>query len=487
MITPDASCSPAEPRGDASAAPNERLAFWLVLLIVAAVRVPFLNAGYGNDPDAWSVANAAREIASTGQYVASRLPGSPLQELVCSLIWRGGPAALNGLTAVLSVIAVGSFMKTMRRLGSRDHLLAGLALGLTPVVFVYSTATLDYVWALALILLSLHCAVGGRAVLAGGLLGLAIGCRVTSGAMLLPLAVLVAAGRPRSEAWTRVAELSLVAVCLGAACYIPVAQRYGWAFLSFSEPAEYPSVTTMLSRGLLRVWGPLGLVGILAGLLVAAFRTRLAATEFPRPAVIAAAVGIGLYVIAFLRLPLEEGYLIPAVPFVILLLGRIMTPGAFRLTCAVLCLSPFVCGAGRMAVTPAETLSAHACTFTIRGQEFFLDPLRGPVVRDYAERLHGMSFVDGVLAHSKMLPPRSVVVVGYWLPQIQARTQSMPLETDAQRIRYIYLIDRRELEQSRQSGIPVYYLPEMAAFNREKYGVDLAGSGAEPLNEYWRR
>lgn len=55
----------------------------LVLVVVLFSRLPFLDAGYGVNADAWRVARAAHEIATTGQYSVSRFPGYPIQEIVC--------------------------------------------------------------------------------------------------------------------------------------------------------------------------------------------------------------------------------------------------------------------------------------------------------------------------------------------------------------------------------------------------------------------
>src|SRR5260221_4064114 len=79
-------------------------AAWLAAL-VAISRAPFLAPGYGTDTDAWKLAYAARFIATQGRYLVSRLPGYPIQELVSAAAWRGGPLALNGLTAGFSVLA----------------------------------------------------------------------------------------------------------------------------------------------------------------------------------------------------------------------------------------------------------------------------------------------------------------------------------------------------------------------------------------------
>ena len=82
----------------------------LLLIAVALSRLPFLGTGYGINVDAWRVARVARQLSETGLYEVSRFPGYPVQEIVCSWLWRGGPWALNGASAVCSVFAVWAFV-----------------------------------------------------------------------------------------------------------------------------------------------------------------------------------------------------------------------------------------------------------------------------------------------------------------------------------------------------------------------------------------
>ena len=132
----------------------------VALIAVVASRWPFLDAGYGTSPDAWRVADAARHIAQTGQYEASRLPGYPLHEIVCSLFWQGGPIALNGLSAAMSLAAALAVWLIARQLGCRDAALCALAFAATPVVFINSVSSKDYVWATAFVLWAVHAALG---------------------------------------------------------------------------------------------------------------------------------------------------------------------------------------------------------------------------------------------------------------------------------------------------------------------------------------
>ncbi len=468
---------------------SEAAEFGLVLALCLATRLPFLNAGYGNDPDAWELIRAARHIDATGEYTASRLPGYPLPELACSLLWRGGPVAVNLCTALFSVVAAACFMLSLRRLAVQHHLLAGLAFALTPVVYINSTVAMDYVWALAFILAAFHLALLDRPLSAGLLLGVAVACRLTSGLMLLPLGVVVAAGGKRSSRVRRLTAFSLATILVAGLAFWPVVSKYGLSFLSFHQTPAYPNLATVLSRATLHLWGLVGLLAIAVAVSATLVRRLLrpAAPRFSFGAshtpIIAALAAVVLYAAAYLRLPLESGYLLPAVPFVLLLLGRLLAQRMFRWACVGLCLSPFICYLGRAGAAPPPSYSPWTTSLTVAGQGFTLDLPRGPVLHDYQERRHGLDFVDRVLRAAEALPPGSVIVVGYWLPQIQVRLG----DGAPNGARFTYLLDAAEWDRCRAEGTPVYYLPEMTAFNLEARGLDLRQAGAIPLDLYWRR
>ena len=200
------------------------LVFVAVAVVVLASRLPFLDAGFGTDPDAWRMALASRHLASAGEYEASRLPGYPVPEIVGALAC-GEAMALNGLVAVLSALGAAFFALTLRKLGSRDGVAAALALAMVPVVYINSTCAMDYVWALAFALASLYFVVAACPLAAGVLLGLAIGCRMTSGALLVPLCILLVRGGGTRRVAVDILKLIGASLLVGAVAFVPVALR----------------------------------------------------------------------------------------------------------------------------------------------------------------------------------------------------------------------------------------------------------------------
>jgi hypothetical protein len=430
--------------------------FVLLLAVVACSRLPFLDAGYGNNIDAWRVAGAARHLAETGEYEVSRFPGYPLHEIVCSLFRQGGPRALNALSAVFGLAATVAFWLIARRLGCRDATLLALAFAATPVVFVNSVSSKDYIWAIAFVLWAIHAALAGRAVACGLLVGLAIGCRVTSGAMLLPIALILCGNGTGRAMAVVLLRFGATATATAALIFSPVWLRYGLEFFIFYNRHERPGLETILARGTVEVFGTLGVIGLMVAAIATAssWWRRSAAASIPpagnRFLVPALGAWLVLYLIAFAALPDQAGYLIPLVPAILLLAARFTPRPALQFFAACLLCAPWIEFPGGK-------------------------PAAGLVVADHRERLETIETVQRfVTATEAKLPGHNTVVVGAWAPII---AELIP--ASAKHNRYEYILLPSAFEQLTKSGERIAYASELVRdFNYRVNGVDLAAHGA---------
>lgn len=460
----------------------------LPLGVAAAVllsRLPFLGAGYGDNWDAWAMARAARAIALTHSYVASRLPGYPLPEIAYSLLWRLGPLVLNGVTAALSAVGTAYFALSLRELGSRDAAIAAMALAFTPVIFISSTISLDYVWALSFILMALYYAIVGRSLIAGVCLGLAIASRITSGAMLLPLALLLVDSSAWAASLRRIAPLAVAAGLIGGMAFIPDFGRYGWGFFTFID-LSYPSPWFLAGEFTVWTWGLIGSACVALGVVVV-IRQRLAPastasiTSPKRGRVLAACwTSIGLYAAAFLRDPHLPAYLIPAVPFVLLLLACLLDRRILRGICAGLLLSPFFLAVsipGYDDTRGIDGSSPRAVTLPLRNRPVTIDAWRGPILRDHAIRAGSVQALGWIVPSVQRLPKDSVVVAGSWYSQILA---ALPMG-DASLAKYVFTLDGSQATSYAARGFTIYYLPGQRDSILEATRNDPVSTRAIPL------
>ena len=420
--------------------------FALVALAVLATRIPFLGEMYGLDTDTPIVVNTARELAATGVYHTSRFPGYPVTEMVFTLVAFAGPWVLNGLTALASAVGAGFFALIVRRLGGRDAALAALALAAVPAVYIDSTSTMDYVWALAFLIASLYFSLGRRAVVAGVLLGLATGTRITSVLYVVPLAMLLVDRDDVRATLRRLGAFGGSAAVSWAIAFSPMFLAYG-VNLDFLQRMAYARpLRSSLDMITLGVWGEVGVLGLAIGAVAA-----LGAMVSKGPVLVETAegavpsrlatwvVGVAIGVGAFLIQPIETGFLVPYVPWLLLLLAALVPRRVFVTVCLLVIVSPFV---------------------------GFSDPEppRGPVLAAHAERGVWEDYAQAALAAVEPVPDGAVVIAGHFAEELEARSDRETWE----RLEFNRFISGVRLQEHIDAGSDLYYLSQAP----EWHGVD---------------
>ncbi len=428
----------------------------LVLLLL--VRLPFLAPGFGTDTDAWRTALAARELALTGVYHPSRLPGYPVHEALCALLSGGGPLALNGATCFVSLIAAGCLGVFLRRLGIAGWHLGMLAYGLTPVVLVNSVVTMDYLWAQAMVLAALLALQGGRPLMAGALLGLAAGCRLTSLAMVAPACFYLWCAPSPHGRWRSAALLLAGTAATALLCYAPLLQQLGLGFLTYYDTG-YPGWPDLLARSTRDVLGVPGTVALLWVALAPGARIRRESVDqaWFRPCLL----GVGLTLVAYLRLPYEAGYLLPAIPLTIVLLGLRLESRRLAALAVALGVASFALGLRTRADSPSR----------------WADLLRGPVLFEDAVRRHRGQVSERLIAASLAQSEPAVLVAGAWEPLLR---WSHP-EGRIGQVRLAYQLSAAQVRQLRTEGLAVFFAPQQRRQVIQGRRDDLSAVGGRPL------
>lgn len=506
-------------------------------LVVALSRLPLLGTGLGTDTDGWALGRAARAIAASGVYHPSRQPGNPVQEFCCAAVAGAGDWAVNGLSALMALAAALLFAALLRRLGARVDALAGAALVFVPAVYIASASGMDYCWGLAFLLGAMLAVVRGRHALAGLLLGLAIGSRVTAAAFTLPLAVMAYVPGTATLARRLRGPFVLVALAMlvGALCFLPAWRSAGPGFLKYYEHVGgHSQGAGYFLRGMLHVfplpfapllvagqatvgvWGLFGCIALaiaLLGALLAALRraTRSAGrrgaefagarepgldhptdgegdseSDLPAlsrmPALYVSAWWIAVVIVVwlYLRLPDDEGYLVPMVPFTLLILATWLRPRAFRLLCVALMIAPFVLGMDsvppKKGIAPQSLTSPAPAIASAGNVHLVLEPARGPLLVDLDKRRAMNRALAAARAAWTTLPRGSVVIGGVLAYALGDREpeRSHPHLTDD-------ILAESDVRALIASGAPVFYLPGAPERTARAFGYSLDSLGARPL------
>lgn len=379
-----------------------RPALALALLFVLS-RAPMLTLGYGADADAWRVAITDRWLWAQGEYLPSRLPGYPVHELLSALLIKGGAPATNSATMLMSLAGVFLFAAILRRLRLQPAGLLTLTFAFTPLLWINSTVTMDYMWALTFILGAYLLTLHRRYLPAGIVLGLAAGSRLTSAAFAGPFLLLLLRERDLRGA----VRLTGATVVTGGIVFAPLWARYGLRMFAFADgrPTWGEVARTLgVEAGSLLTFGGLIVVGLLS--LPHLRRIPRLVRRDPHLAVSLAAMLLVFSV--FMRLPLEEAYLIPGVPFALLAMARLLRRPLLVAACALIVLGGFV------DVYTASESGWRSPTALLQ-----LRPEKGRVLVDRELRQQRVRVVEETRRYP--LPCNAVLTMGYYYPMMVER------------------------------------------------------------------
>lgn len=438
--------------------------------VVLLTRIPWIFSGYGLDPDSSRVVVVARYLVDSGNYVPSRFPGYPVHEYLVALVTLLSPSPpfVNGLTAVFSCVAFIFFFLLVRELSIDHHLLLSFAFIMTPVIYVNSVSTIDYVIALSFMLGGVYYGIRKSYIKSGIFTGLAIGTRLTYILMIFPMLIIVYKNANGYKDVLRKYLLFLIACAvIVILCYAYSFYEYGLSFLRFYDISKYPSAMILLKKALFDVWGAIGMASFMYLVLVVVSSKRRIAKLVDvfrqQPLVFLFCVtSIVIYTALFMRLPLESGYLVPIVPFVFILIGILVSEFFDRRHAYIfymaLILSPFLISSlGHNIVLPGSIFTNHL----LRNRQIL-------ETKRYLDCLEE-------LEHS------SVIVGGYKLAFLEA----IMYDYDKGLIdkhRYVYyIVNREEVEDYRKQHMEVYYLDGIPEENYAATGIDLNQLGLKPL------
>ncbi len=441
---------------------SRRRSFALLASAFLVSRAPFLGYGYGTDPDAWRVALTGQYLVHHGRYFPSRLPGNPLHELVLAPLVPAGWIATNLATTLISLGGVYLFARIVGALSLPNRGLLTLAFAFTPLLFINSVASMDYMWALTFILGAYLAALKDRPLWAGVLCGIAVGFRLQSVIILLPLAYLFL----RTGDWRRSVPMALGAGGVGALAFAPVLAAYGTSFWNYYDASvDYETVLRLLGKESLGILGSLAVVG---GLVFSARRlAALPADLRADPQVGVWLLVIAVYFVTFLRLPHEIAYLIPVFPFGYLFLGR-------------------YCSRAAMIVMTGAVLTAGLVDITTPGEAINLDQVRsarigrGLVLSNADTMKNQREFVRDIV--DAPVPDHSVVLSGFVYPQLamreRGRLEIRILERDydaismlsdrgeavdtKRDIHYVWLLTYEAFTALRSQGYTFFLVPDAA-------------------------
>ncbi len=457
------------------------LAFLALSLVYVGSRIPWLDLGYGTDPDAWRVALSADYLLSEGEYLPSRLPGYPLHEFVTVPLVNAGWVWTNLCTVLVSLVGVYLFARILNVLNVKGRGILTIGFAFAPLLWINSVMTIDYMWALTFILGSYLALLQRRPTLGGIVLGVAAGFRLTSLIMAAPLLLLLWRSDQRASA----RPFLVAAILVTVAAYLPVMTVYGLALANFYD-AKVPvlNVLRLLGKDALGVFGALA---VLIGVVMSARRlARLPRDLLSDVHVLTWVSVIVVYFLTFSRLPHEVAYLVPVFPFAFFLMSRYFQRTVLAGVVSVIVLAGFV-----DITSPGTEINRDTFSNASIGTGMLfsdLDTLRNQ--KDFAEELV-----------EQEVPPHSVVLTGFIFPELAVlnwdrlkfgildrdydavsmlsdRGEAVDEERD---VRYVWLLEWETFRELRDNGYHFYYVHDAVVSTAYLFDYRPAYFGAESL------
>lgn len=430
----------------------------LMCLIVLLSRLPWIGTSYGTDPDSYRVILAARSIAENSEYTASRLPGNPVYEYMTAFTpGKYHPVISNGITALFSVISFLLLVLILRKLNIKYHYALAICYAFTPVIYINSVVTMGYITAFTFISASLYLGLINRPISAGILLGMATGTRITSLLFMIPISLTAFKEKETILPKKFLFLFILSSIAVSMICFIPVFTKYGLDFITYYNSSTYPDITTLIKISTINVWGKTGTIGILIAVTIAIMnlkklQQRVKETESVVWFMIL--LPILMYTVLFIFLPHETEYLIPIVPFVIILMGLTIK--------------------GRLIYVPISLIIISSFIDINRGGINF----NGPMVEYFNKQEMQNKEIKKLEQTVSNLPINSVIVAGWKLPKIKVDLKNSVQKKHS----FIYLINNEtELHNYANKNVSIYYLSRMNEFNKNVYDIDLKKVNAHEI------
>jgi hypothetical protein len=450
---------------------------FLLFIFVTCTRLPFIFDGFGSEDDSWGLILNAQLMAKTGEYSFSRLPGHPLQEYLFSFFPNAPALFFNGLSALFSFIAAYYFYIAATFLKIRNALTWTLIFLSIPIIWISSVYTIDYLWALAFILAAFYYLLKEKLLIAGILLGCAIACRITSGAVLIGF--LFMNGNPFStQNLKRNLILGCTTLIVAMAWFTPAFLRYGISFFG-TYPLPYPSLPKIGYKFSLGVWGA---TGFLAIIYLVYLKIKNSSNTINPSLLKGIYIIIALFTFAYFVYPQKSAFLITVVPFLLFIVADQPIPYRNAIFAnALFFISPFIIGVNLNNKDRGADYSQFAITLNIANQEIFIDPFTGPLAVEKSRRITRQNFTDVSYQNYLKIKEKSVLLCGWWTNQFVVKVNQNFSNPD---VTIAEFCNRQQLDSIIQAGSNIYYLKEINDANDERYLMGYTSKVGKLLGKY---
>ena len=177
-----------------------------------------------------------------------------------------------------------------------------------------------------------------------------------------------------------------------------------------------------------------------------------------------AAIGLNTY--SFLKIPQKSAFVIPLIPFLIILFCMTLKKMELRFILISLMISCFFFGINLDDPIRGSDASPFAVRTTVGHTPVAIDPLTGQVTADHRKRIRKMEYAKETAGRLEKINDKTVLIAGWWQNEIQY----FLLGKKPAGLELVYYEDEKTLRTFAENGYSVFYLPEQDFYNDLRFG-----------------
>lgn len=313
----------------------------MIILIVILSRLPFIFNSLGSDLDAWREVYTGKILSENHLYNVSRFPGYPFPEFLYALVYNKPYWCINLFSVLFTVGCCLYFFRILEFLKMKFSFFTSIVFSFIPIIYINSTVAMEYNWSLFFVLGSVYYLLKKNFWISALFFGLIVSTRFNN-IIFLP-ALLSLAYFQTGKELKKTVQFLLLSFLFTGIFFSPVLLKYRLNFFLHSGNSEF-NLASLLSLGTLYVYGALGVLAIASALVIQFFTGgyQKAKELYRNHFMVFCVIMIVLNLAFFIKYPLEAGYLIPSVPFVLIFLQHILNERLMKFVLVSLFLSPFL-------------------------------------------------------------------------------------------------------------------------------------------------
>ena len=305
--------------------------FLLLALLFLIPALPLVFLGYGSDNDIYGELDAGVKTWLEGIPTMSRHPGYWLHEAMVFILDNyGGFLLINIATLLASLVVVYRVWHIACEIGIKWRFPILLCLVWNPWYLIASTSGIDYIWGILFIILSVEAFILKKGLSASIFGGVAVGFRLGS---IFPITGAFIFMSLKKISFLKIRWLFFILMItslLGILFYIPswfVSEGSLKFLIGHLGDKELWTLKMHIGRAIYKPIYLMGLMTTLSLFLILILnrnRAKSIITKDRREFVLAS-IGIVLgTILLYFKYPIEHSYLLPGLPFLLLLVGVIL-------------------------------------------------------------------------------------------------------------------------------------------------------------------